>query len=429
MAMARTLRILVAAAALAGLSACTLHETQNAPTPSGPSGNSTSVTVTVSPDVLTQDGQSQSLVTIMAFGPNGQSLPNLPLRAEIRVGGAITDFGSLSARNLVTDSSGTAKLVYTAPAAPAINTDNGTVVAISVAPASSDFANNNPVQATIRLVPPGVVGPPVSSLRPDFTPPATTVGNSTTFQAIVVDSTGADATAQVSSYLWTFGDGGSASGRNATHTFTAPGTFPVSLTITDLLGRTQTVTHSLTIGQGQIPTATFVTSPLAPIIDQQINFNASGSQAEPGHTITSWAWNFGDGTLADGALVSHAYSQAGTYTVTLKTTDDAGRKSTLTTQTITVSNGNPGADFTFNPSAPRAGQQVTFDGSPSQAFGGRTIVSYSWSFGDGGSGTGQVVNHSFAVIGAAPTTYNVLLTVTDSAGKTGSITKAITINP
>ena len=429
MPMARSLRIVFAALALAGLASCTLHEQQDAPTPSGPSTNGTAVTITVSPDVLTQDGQSQSVVTVKAFGPSGQPLPSLPLRAEIQVGGASTDFGSLSARNLVTDSSGTARVTYTAPPAPVINTDNGTIVGISVAPLSSDFANYNPVVATIRLVPPGVVGPPVSSLRPDFTPPATTVGNSTTFQATVVDATGADATAQVSSYLWTFGDGGSASGRNVTHTFTSPGSFPVTLTITDLLGRTQTVTHTLTIGQGQIPTATFVTSPLSPIIDQQINFNASGSQAEPGHTITSWAWNFGDGTLADGALVTHSYSQAGTYTVTLKTTDDAGRKSTLTSQTITVSNGNPTADFTFNPSAPRAGQTVTFDGSPSLPFGGRTIVSYSWSFGDGGSGTGQVVNHTFAVVGAAPTTYNVLLTVTDSAGKTGRVTKAITINP
>jgi PKD repeat protein len=115
--------------------------------------------------------------------------------------------------------------------------------------------------------------------------------------------------------------------------------------------------------------------------------------------------------------------------VTLQVTDDVGRKSALVQQSVTVTNGNPTADFTFNPSAPRAGQQVTFDASPTQAAPGRTIVSYSWSFGDGGSGSGVSVQHSFAVVGGAPTTYNVLLTVTDSAGKTGSVTKAITINP
>src|SRR5206468_5466824 len=103
-----------------------------------------------------------------------------------------------------------------------------------------------------------------------------------------------------------------------------------------------------------------------------------GSTAEPGHRIVSFAWNFGDGTFGSGDVVTHAYSQAGTFTVTLQVTDEAGRKSALATQTITVGSGNPSADFTFNPSAPRSGQNVTFDGSPSQAFGGRTIVSWSW---------------------------------------------------
>lgn len=428
MNMARSLRILPLALALAA-SACTLHDQQQAPTLSGPSSNGTSITVTVTPNVLTQDGQSQAVATINVYGPNGQPLPSVSLRAEIQVGGASTDFGTLSARQLVTDGAGRATLTYTAPAAPVINTDNNTVVAISVAALSNDFANNNPVQATIRLVPPGIVGPPVSPLRPDFAVPTASVGNPAVFQATVVDASGADATAQVSSFQWAFGDGGSASGRSVTHSYSQPGSYSVSLTISDQLGRTQFQTHALTVGQGALPVASFVASPGSPIIDQVINFNGSGSTAEPGHTVTAWSWNFGDGNLGDGPLVTHSYSQVGTYTVTLKVTDDAGRKSTLISQTITVGNGNPTADFTFNPSAPKAGQQVTFDASPTQAAPGRTIVSYSWSFGDGGSGTAQVVNHSFTVTGGVPTTYNVLLTVTDSTGKTGSITKAITINP
>jgi PKD repeat protein len=214
-----------------------------------------------------------------------------------------------------------------------------------------------------------------------------------------------------------------------THAYRTPGNYSVALTITDTLGRTRRVTHPITVGQGALPVALMVVSPASPIIDQPINFNASGSTAEPGHTVTGWDWNFGDGSAAGGPLVTHSYPQTGTYTVTLQVTDDVGRKSALVQQSVTVTNGNPTADFTFNPSAPRAGQQVTFDASPTLAAPGRTIVSYSWSFGDGGSGTGVSVQHSFAVVGGAPTTYNVLLTVTDSAGKTGSVTKAITINP
>jgi PKD repeat protein len=181
------------------------------------------------------------------------------------------------------------------------------------------------------------------------------------------------------------------------------------------------------VGQGTKPTATIVTSPASPIIGQAINFNGSTSIAAPGRVIRSWNWDFGDGASGSGPQVSHAYANSGSYTVVLTVTDDAGRVGTATV-TISVGTGNPTADFTFNPSAPRSGQQVTFDASASQAASGRTIVSYSWSFGNGNSGTGPTVTTTFTT-GVTPTTYNVLLTVTDSAGKTSSITKPITINP
>ena len=281
----------------------------------------------------------------------------------------------------------------------------------------------------IRLVTNGVIGAPPSPLRPEFSAPAgTTVGNPAIFQATVLDASGGDATNQVVSFVWDFGDGDSASGQNRTHIYDTPGSYAVTLTITDTVGRTQRVTHGVTVGQGQLPTAAFFTSPSSPIIGQVINFNGSGSTAEPGHRVVDYDWDFGDGQTGAGAVTTHAYSQNGTYTVSLRVTDDAGRDSILTSQSITVGIGNPTADFNFNPSAPRSGQQVTFDASPSQAAPGRTIVSYSWSFGNGNSGTGQSVTTSFTT-GATPTTYNVLLTVTDSAGKTSSITKPITINP
>jgi PKD repeat protein len=405
---------------------CTTRE-QNTPPLTGPSEASTAITIGVSPDVLNQDGASQSLVTITARDSNGQPLRNLPLRAEIRVDGFTTDFGRLSAKNVVTDANGRATVVYTAPnAVPGLVAE--VPIQIAVTPAESDNANANTRVVTIRLVPPGVVGAPPSPLKPDFTPPSPTVGNVAFFQATVVDASNADATSQVASFVWDFGDGDSANGRNQTHVYDSPGTFAVTLTIIDTLGRVQRVTKSVTVGQGVLPIASFFVSPSSPIVGQSVNFNASGSTAEPGHRIADYAWNFGDGSTGSGQLVTHAYSQTGTYTISLKVTDDSGRESTLTQQSVTVGNGNPTADFTFNPSAPRSGQQVTFDASPSQAAPGRTIVSYSWSFGDGGSGTGQTVVHTFTT-GATPTTYNVLLTVTDSAGRTSSITKPITVNP
>ena len=409
------------------LSACTVKK-QETPSLTGPSELSTAITIQASPDVLTQDGASQSIVTITARDANGQPLRNLSLRADITADGAITDaMGSLSARNLVTDANGIATVVFTAPPAPAFAVDFGTIVTISVTPAGTNAANATPRTINIRLVPKGVVGPPASPLRPDFVPPTATLGDAAVFTATVVDASGANALNQVTSFRWDFGDGDTANGATVSHTFDDAGSFPVKLTITDTLARTATTSHTLTVGQGTKPTATIVTSPASPIIGQTINFNGSTSVAAPGRVIRSWDWDFGDGVSRSGAQVQHAYENTGSYTVILTVTDDVGRVGTATV-TITVGSGNPTADFTFNPSAPRSGQNVTFDASASQAASGRTIVSYSWSFGNGNSGTGQTFTTSFTT-GVTPTTYNVLLTVTDSAGKTNSVTKPITINP
>jgi PKD repeat protein len=416
-------RLVASFAASLLLAACTTHK-QETPALTGPSGLGTSLVITASPSVLNQDGASASLVQIQAYDSNGQPLRNKSMRVEIVVDGFITDFGRLSARSVVTDANGRASVTYTAPA-PVLGITSTVNVQIVVTPDESDFGNATPRFVTIRIVPTGVLGPPTSPFVPDFIPPSPTVGNAATFTAT---ATGTSTNAQIATFVWDFGDGSTAIGQTVQHTFNQPGTFLVTLALIDTLGRSNFVSKGVTVGQGTLPVASFVFSPQNPIIDQVINFNASGSTAEPGHSIVEFSWNFGDGTLGSGPLPTHSYSQIGTYTVTLKVTDDAGRKSLLTQQSITVGNGNPTADFTFNPSAPRSGQQVVFDASGSQAAPGRTIVSYSWSFGDGGSGSGVNVTHSFTT-GTTPTTFNVLLTVTDSAGKTSSITKPVTVSP
>lgn len=423
--MVRTLHALTAAAAFIALTACTVHKQADAPPLTGPSTSATQVNVTVSPDVLTQDGASQSLVTIAAFGPFGQPLANLQVRADMAVGGVITDFGRLSARNVVTDSNGHATVIYTAPPPPAIVVTTGTVVSIVVTPTNSgDAANSNAQAATIRLVPPGIIPAPVSPFVPSFTVPALNVGDQGVFTARVVDATGADVTSQVASFQWNFGDGATASGRSVTHTFTQIGTFPVTLTITDALNRTNIVTQSMTITQGQLPTATFVASPASPVVNQSVNFNASGSQPAPGHTIVDFAWTFGDGTNGSGSVVTHAYASAGSYTVTLQTTDDAGRKSALAAQTITVGTGVPIAQITISPPSGPVGTTFSFIGSQSTAAPGRTIVRYDWNFGDNSTGSGVTTNHAYATKG----TFTVTLVVTDDQGNTGIATATVTVS-
>lgn len=82
----------------------------------------------------------------------------------------------------------------------------------------------------------------------------------------------------------------------------------------------------------------------------------------------------------------------------------------------------PVASFTFSPTNPSPGENVTFNAAGSSDPDG-TIVSYAWNFGDGTTGTGVNVTKAYAAAG----TYTVTLTVTDNVGATGTTTRSITV--
>jgi PKD repeat protein len=331
--------VLLIGAVLAVSASCTMKG-QDPPPLSGPSEFATAIAVSVTPDVLPLDGASQSLVTIIARDATSKPLRNVSIHAEISVDGLRADFGSISARNLVTDSNGRATLVYTAPAVPAgPAVDTGTVVAIEITVIGTDFGNSvYPRLATIRLIPPGVVVPP-DGLQPAFTfaPKAPTDHQNVLFDA---STSTASSSNPIASYSWNFGDGGSGSGRTTAHAFDSAGSYVVTLTVADGYSRTATTTQTVEVAGGTTPTASLVFSPAAPAVGQDVNFNAAASRPAPGRTIRTYAWDFGDGTLktTTTAAASHDFLAAGNYIVTLVVTDDAGRVA-ITTASVTVTGG------------------------------------------------------------------------------------------
>jgi PKD repeat protein len=153
-----------------------------------------------------------------------------------------------------------------------------------------------------------------------------------------------------------------------------------------------------------------------------VAFNGSGSTDSDG-TIVSYAWTFGDGASATGVSPSHSYATAGSYIVTLTVTDNAGATATASI-TVTVANRPPVAAAGPNQSVPTQAP-VLFNGSGSSDPDG-TIVSYAWTFGDGGSASGVSVSHAYASAG----NYTATLTVTDNSGATASASATITVtNP
>ncbi|GLQ48202.1 hypothetical protein GCM10007862_32530 [Dyella lipolytica] len=149
-------------------------------------------------------------------------------------------------------------------------------------------------------------------------------------------NTSTDTGGTITSYAWTFGDGGTSTSASPSHTYTAAGTYSVSLKVTDNTGATNTKTGSVTVssGSGGNPVASFTDS----VSGLTVAF--TNTSTDSGGTINAYAWTFGDGGTSTSASPSHTYAAAGTYTVTLKVTDNTGA-SNSTSQSVTVSSSAP----------------------------------------------------------------------------------------
>ena len=187
------------------------------------------------------------------------------------------------------------------------------------------------------------------------------------------------------------------------------------------------------------PMPRFTFSPTSPGEEQDVIFDASSSiaaclknPADPNNattctpgdgTITSYQWDFGNGQSGSGVRVTTRFATRGTYAVKLIVTNDRGFQNSVT-QNVTVAGVNgPTANFEVSPAAPGVNQQIFLDADASKAEPGRTITRYDWNFGDGTSGSGVTESHRYSRAGA----FQITLTVTDSAGKTGTASKAITV--
>jgi len=144
----------------------------------------------------------------------------------------------------------------------------------------------------------------------------------------------------IGSFSWDFGDGTLKQGYVVNHSYSAPGTYNITLEVDDGMDSAQKSEEIRVINRP--PTANFTYSPQEDLtVGGNITFDASGSR-DPDDNIKELRWEFGNGETAKGEVVEHTYKELGTYEVTL--TIDDGRNTDERTMTVTVGPGGESAN-------------------------------------------------------------------------------------
>lgn len=241
----------------------------------------------------------------------------------------------------------------------------------------------------------------------------------------VLDASGSsDDDGQILSYAWDFGDGVSGEGQVVNYAWSRPGTYTVTLSVTDDSGTAsalQGTTRQVRVDAAPVADA----GPDQYVTASEVAFDGGGSRDSDG-AVTAWQWDFGDGATAAGRTVRHAYLRPGAYEVALVVRDDSGAPLNTDRDTMrVVVNAAPIADA-GPPQVVAPGEEFTVSGRASVDPDGR-IADHVWTFPGGASVSGPRVAHVLT----DPGLHRVRLTVRDDFAGGGAEDEAevlITVN-
>ena len=160
--------------------------------------------------------------------------------------------------------------------------------------------------------------PPSASFS--FSPSNPNTANKVKFKDSSADSDG-----KIISYYWDFGDGTNSTEQNPQHRFYTPGTFKVTLTVTDNDNATGSKSLNINVGgrpQNRPPVAKFDYKPARIIQGSSVYFMDRSKDIDG--SIARVLWMFGDGTNSTEHNPIHKYTKAGTYIVNLTVIDNEG---------------------------------------------------------------------------------------------------------
>ncbi|MEI6682457.1 MAG: PKD domain-containing protein [Bacteroidota bacterium] len=239
--------------------------------------------------------------------------------------------------------------------------------------------------------------------------------------------------ANIATWDWDFGDATahSANPSSASHQYVTAGTYTAVLTVTNLLGCTNSFSKTVNVILPPVPSFSFNAAACdglpVQFIDQ--SFIPTGI---PGY-INRWIWSWGDGTTTTVNLpaspdVTHVFP-AGVFIFNVRLTVISvfGCRDSVAHQVNLIP--SPTADFEILPATPSCENQVVQFADLSHANGGAAIVNWLWNFDDPASGQNNTsATPSPTHIFVSPGPYQVMLTVTNASGCMQSVTKPVTIN-
>jgi PKD repeat protein len=206
---------------------------------------------------------------------------------------------------------------------------------------------------------------------------------------------------------WDFGDGSLGSGSSTTHTYPSPGNYPVTLTARTACGVMSAAPRMIRIFDFACQAPTFSLSTTNPRRGDVVAFQTALGGAR---------WDFGDGSVEQGASVSHSYASPGTYRVVLTVDTACGRMESQPLNLRVDDFACELPDFQYSPSAPLRGQEITFTTGS---------LNPQWAFSDGGTAATATVYRTFE----SPGTYLATLTAGTTCGSERlSKTKAVVVD-
>jgi PKD repeat protein len=224
-------------------------------------------------------------------------------------------------------------------------------------------------------------------------------------------------TGPITSWSWDFGDGTTSDMRHPTHLFTGLGVHDVRLTVSGPQG-TDTLLRQRTVVVQPLtpPDADFVLAPASGPAPHLVGFADRSSG-----TVTSWNWDFGDGTSSDARNPKKLYEAVGTYSVTLTATGPLGTSQRSALDAVQALVPPPAADFMLDPALGFVPLEVRFTD-----LSANDLSAWAWDFGDGTTSSERNPVHVYAAVG----TYDVTLTAFGPGGSdTHVLSGAVRVAP